>query len=631
MSTLAHIDLVGRFLAGAEDPATTAARQTFEICPWGPLLGRIGAVALRSVSPVTPDHYREALLALLEVWSRSPMADPAAGLRRGRVSASATAARDEHGVAVTVGGGNAEWIARKNPEMVFVDRAFGQGEPPALGTVVEVAEAPLRWGDTDQLTRLVALARANGPVPWDRKAVDVLAEGIGTSRATAALALCGFLGHPNARADKLTAEARKTLKVRVGDVSDAWFRDMDGHTDEDRLELLAEVLPQNPERLWEPGGLSEVALRLSQAWHERFGKKTPVPLGTVQAAEHVAPEVSGGQLCAWLSDPDAVPLLTKDLDTWLESADGAKYKNQKCVPFTEMLTMRNLIEAVTFGLRWSYEELPAGDPVRDGAPAAYELLLQRLAHPGLLLPVCSFAAGPQGADAITGRFGTVPYLGPAELTVEYVDDGLTVAEVVTGRGLASLYFRPALYGADDRTQRLAEAVDASRAYTRHTFERVRLLHSDAAKALARRISSGTLPEGAYEADPSASAPSLVQEVGRHLDVPTDAAALYLQLLTLREPTDRSVRKWNRWTPARRRKAADALVARNLVVRDERARAGRTIFLPGAWIEGGTPLEAWKSELHAEADAEDTGTPFIWRPLPARFTHAWTRVQAGDAP
>jgi hypothetical protein len=626
MSTLAHIDMVGRFLAGAEDPATVAAGQTSEICPWGALAGRIGAVALRTVSPATPDHCREALLTLLDVWSRSPLADPAVRLRRGTVAASATAARDEHGVAVTVGGGDAEWIARRNPEMVFIDRAFGQGEPPALGTVVEAAEAPLRWGDSDQLTRLVALVRANGPMPWDRKAVDVLAEGIGTSRTTAALALCGFLGHPNAHATRLTAQARRALKVRVGDLRDAWFRDMEGHTDEDRLELLAEVLPQDPEELWEPGGLREVASRLSQAWQQRFGRKTPVPLSTVQAAEKVAPEVTGGQLCEWLADPGAVPLLTKDLDTWLESADGVKYKNQKCVPFTEMLQMRNLIEAVTFGLRWSYEELPAGDPVREGAPAAYELLLQRLTHPGLLLPAGSFNPGPRTADAITGRFGTVPYRGPSELTVEYVDDGLTVAEVAAERQLASLFFRPALYGVDVRTQRLAEAVDAAGTYTRHTFERVRLLRGHAAEALARRIGSGALPGGAYEADPSASAPSLVEEAGRDLDIPPDPAALYLQLLTLREPTDRNVRKWNRWTPARHRKAADVLVARNLVVRDKRARAGRTVFLPGAWIEGPAPLEAWKSGLGTAADAEDDRVPFAWWLLPDRFGYAWKRAK-----
>jgi hypothetical protein len=631
MRTLAHIEMVGRFLAGEEDPATVAAGQTFEICPWGPLVGRIGAVALRSVSPATPDRYREALLALLDVWSRSPLADPAARLRTGRVAVSTTAAADEHGVAATIGGGDAEWIARQKPEMVFVDRTFGQGEAPLLGTVVEVAEAPLRWGSADQLTRLVASARANGPIPWDSKAVDVLAEGIGTSRTTAALALCGFLGHPNARADKLTAEARKILRVKVGDLRDAWFRDMDGHTDEDRLEMLAEVLPENPERLWEPGGLSEVALRLSQSWRQRFGKKAVVPLSTVQAAENVAPEVTGGQMCEWLADPGSVPLLTNDLDTWLESEDGVRYKNQKCVPSAETLLMRNILEAVTFGLRWSYEELPAGDPVREGAPAAYELLLQRLAHPGLLLPVCSFSVGRQGADAITGRFGSVPYSGPSELTVEYVDDGLTVAEVATERRLASLFFRPALYDVDARTQRLAEAVDASQTYSRYTFERVRLLRGDAAQALVRRIGSGALPQGAYEADPSASAPSLVDEAGRHLDVPSDAAALYLQLLTLREPTDRNVRKWNRWTPARHRKAADALVDRDLVVRDKRTRAGRTIFLHGPWNEGPAPIETWKHDLQTAAAAEDGSAPFAWWLLPDRFAYAWNRARTGPQP
>ncbi|MEV3926020.1 hypothetical protein [Actinomadura coerulea] len=624
-STLAHMEMVGRFLAGAVDPATAAAGQTSDVCPWGPLVGRIGAVALRAASPATADPHRETLLVLLELWSRTPMADPAVRPRRGRVAASVTAVRDEHGTAVTIGGADAEWVARKNPELAFLDRAFGQGAPPALGSVVEVTDAPLRWGTADQLTRLTDLVRARGPVPWDRKAVDLLAEKTGLSRTTASVALCGFLGHPNARAGKLTPQARKTLKVTLRDLEDAWFRDLEGHTDEDRLELLADVLPQDPERLWEPGGLSEVALRLSEAWRQRFGTKAVAPLDTVQAAEKVAPNVTGAQLCEWLADPGAVPLLTKDLDSWLESADSPKYKHQKCVPAAETLQLRNLVEAVLLGLRWSYEELPAGDPVREGAPAAYDLLIQRLANPGLLLPACLFDVGAQGLEAIIDRFGTVPYSGPGELTVDYVDDGLTVASLREHQRLASLFFRPALYGVDARTERLAEVVDASRD-SGHTFERVRLLRGKGAEAMAHRIRSGALPEGAYEADPSASAPSLVEEAAGHLDVPPDSAALYLQLLTLSAPTDRDVRKWNRWTPARLRKAADPLVARDLVIRHEHRGGGRKIFVPGPFTQGPPPQETWKAGLKAAADAADPQTPFIWRPLPDRFTCAWHHAQ-----
>ncbi|WP_339156540.1 hypothetical protein [Actinomadura luteofluorescens] len=624
-STLAHIDMAGRFLAGALDPATAAAAQTSDACPWAPLVGRIGAVALRAVSPATADQHRETLLALLELWSRTPMADPAVRLRRGRVAASVTAARDEHGAAVAIGGADAEWVARKNPELSFLDSAFGQGDPPALGRVVDVTDAPLGWGTADQLTRLIALVRAKGPVPWDRKAVDLLAGKTGLSRTTASVALCGFLGHPNARGGKPTPQARKTLKVTLGDLEDAWFRDLEGHTDEDRLELLADVLPQDPEELWAPGGLSEVALRLAQAWQQRFGTKAVAPLDTIQAAEKVAPNITGAQLCEWLADPGAVPLLTKDLDSWLESDDTPRYKNQKCVPAAETLQLRNLIEAVLLGLRWSYEELPAGDPVREGAPAAYDLLLQRLAHPGLLLPACLFDVAWQELDVITDRFGTVPYRGPSELTVDYVDDGLTVASLVEHQRLASLFFRPAAYGVDARTERLAEVVDASRD-SRHAFERVRLLRGKGAEAMAHRIRSGALPEGAYEADPSASAPSLVEEVAGRLDVPPDSAALYLQLLTLADPTDRNVRKWNRWTPARLRKAADPLVARDLVVRHEHRGAGRKIFLPGPWTQGPPPQETWKTDLKTAAEAEDPHTPFIWRPLPDRFTQAWNHAQ-----
>jgi hypothetical protein len=89
-----------------------------------------------------------------------------------------------------------------------------------------------------------------------------------------------------------------------------------------------------------------------------------------------------------------------------------------------------------------------------------------------------------------------------------------------------------------------------------------------------------------------------------------------------------VKKWNRWTPARHRKAADALVDRDLVVRDKRTRAGRTIFLHGPWNEGPAPIETWKHDLQTAAAAEHGSAPFAWWLLPDRFAYAWNRARTG---
>ncbi|MFG2873521.1 hypothetical protein ACGFYU_00565 [Streptomyces sp. NPDC048337] len=78
--------------------------------------------------------------------------------------------------------------------------------------------------------------------------------------------------------------------------------------------------------------------------------------------------------------------------------------------------------------------------------------------------------------------------------------------------------------------------------------------------------------------------SPVAEVGEALGVGPDAGGLYLQLLAPARPTDRNVRRWNRWTPARHKAAQAGLSAAGAVETGRRARAGRTAFVPGPWTE-----------------------------------------------
>jgi hypothetical protein len=115
--------------------------------------------------------------------------------------------------------------------------------------------------------------------------------------------------------------------------------------------------------------------------------------------------------------------------------------------------------------------------------------------------------------------------------------------------------------------------------------------------------------------------------------------LYLQLLALAEPTDRNLRRWNGWTPQRHRRAAAELLAGGLVVRARRARAQRSLFLPGEWLSArppDLPLEAWKAPLYdlergSRGDELRGALPCVLpqAPLHELFATAWARVQAGD--
>ena len=78
--------------------------------------------------------------------------------------------------------------------------------------------------------------------------------------------------------------------------------------------------------------------------------------------------------------------------------------------------------------------------------------------------------------------------------------------------------------------------------------------------------------------------NLVAEAAEAHGLGADAAALYLMLLALPDPTDRNCARWTGWKPARLKAARAELAATDLVVEAKRARAGRTLFLPGGWLE-----------------------------------------------
>ena len=151
--------------------------------------------------------------------------------------------------------------------------------------------------------------------------------------------------------------------------------------------------------------------------------------------------------------------------------------------------------------------------------------------------------------------------------------------------------------------------------------------------LARALTAGTDPEGltGHAQDPALSVPGLVAEVADTHGLGEDAAALYLQLLALPDPTDRNRARWTGWKPARAKKAGTELAATGLVVEAKRARAGRTLFLPCGWLDlksPALPVELWKRDLYP-VDDRSRAVPLM--PVPELFTRAWDRVRAGDAP
>ncbi|GCD92401.1 hypothetical protein [Embleya hyalina] len=639
-ASLAGLERIGEYLAGTWDPpAGRHAPEPVGHGEWAALIGRIGAIALRAAAPSAPEQARERLLALLEVWSTTVFVDADARWRTGTVSEPSVfvpGIRDEHGAAIKL------FHVWKGVRVLEFRR--GDAAAPESGPMTDVAEVPRgAWGSAGQIRELVDLVRTRGPMPWDPEAVAVLVDATGMSRAAAALLLAANPGTRSSPDPFPAREERHALGLTTTEAKPA-EAELAPLSDIDRLDLFAHALPADPAELWSPTGPRELAGRIAVAWRARFGRHAPIPETSRALIAALKPRTPVAEICAALAHPADDPLVAEDLDTRPHATETSIGLVDASGRGDEPRRLAHLLQDVAMLVPTVYAELPAGDPIRESLPTLIEGLRARLAHPGLLLHGGN-ALREVTDDDVRALFGPDPYTGPEPLTAVAFDDGLTVAigappPSFHGRHkhAPQLCFRPALLDVDaERTKRLADRRRGF--YGTGAVDHVRRIRGDHFTRVVERLRSGALPPGAYETNPAASVPELVDRVAASLTLPPDAAALYLQLLALEAPTDRRVRTWNGWTPTRHRKAATALVDAGLAVADKRSRARRGIFLPGPWAEADKPeyhsMETWKATFLGIRLVSDSLTIHfradIDRTLPELFADAWERVEQGNGP
>ncbi|MFI1103932.1 hypothetical protein [Streptomyces melanogenes] len=619
--TLAGFADAGDYLAGRGEGVPAQ----YKGWGWSRFIGRIGAVALRASAFHVRPELREVLLSMLEVWAETPFADPDVRrrMRTGTIELAEDdvyAARNGDGALLVLHG-----LATGEQGRHFVELRTGQTDPPTPGRIVASEPVPsASWETPERLRRLAALVREHGPAPWDREAATALARATGLSHAAAALLLAGIpdvsYGYRG-----LDTEARKAMGLKQSE-ADAGERELMPLRVPARLDLLAAVLPDDPEQLWRPGGQAALAERIAEAWRAQQGVRPAIPETTLAvAAEHDSVRMAPAAVCTLFADPASDPVLTRDPDTRLRASSviGHGWEGDEGFRFKERLAV------ACAAIDWIYAELPAGDPVREGVPQVVALLRERLAHPGLLLDADgNRLRGRTVADLLPVFPGAETYLDAVEpLDHPTLDDGLVVVAEAGfdrrgERGAPGIYFRPGKYHADERSRRLEAVVDAEGS----NLARVRWLRGPECARIVERITSPGLPPGGYETDPRLSAPDVVDEVAAKTGLGADAAALYLQVLALPAPTDRRVRRWNQWTPAHHKAVTAELVESSLVVADRRPRAGRGVFLPGAWAAADKPyhpMETWKAELlGARLIAGKIRSRPLTGPLPELFARAW---------
>lgn len=357
------------------------------------------------------------------------------------------------------------------------------------------------------------------------------------------------------------------------------------------------------------------------------------------------------QLLALAAEPDKHPLLQpQEIEIKVEKGKGygalhlAGKSKQEGTGLGDSL--RSIVQLVAL----VHAETPAGHPARADMPALIKQTTRLLDHPSTLLDLRSLYIYEgmrkkplKPAEWLAKNIGQIK-VNAKDGTARF-DDGLIAAAALDSQHQALIAFRPA---------KLKDARDLARLHgilgidlppeDDHTVGNslipiVAAIKSAGFQKLAKAVLAKGVPEGSWPQNALHTAPSVVKEIAKKHKLSGEAALLYAQLLALPDPTTANVCAWNGWTAAQVKNAAAELVARKLVLEASRARAGRSVFLPGEWLDLKSPwlpIESWKLahlvDLHLDPrEPCPAGGPMVLRPFEDLFAAAWKRVLDGDPP
>ncbi|WP_103502374.1 hypothetical protein [Streptomyces sp. SM14] len=578
---------------------------------WTPLLERLRTLAYRAASPTVPEEQRAALLLLFAAITEGPLARAAGVTRRITLSEKVFEHHRQERAGQVLRHGDRTVIIFQGRVPYGTDRirwdALDHDPTGRFGAVADFtldSEAPFAEPWTgERLNPVVKLIADKGPAPWNPDAPDALAAAVAGEALgplEAAVLLAAQLEHPYASVLSLTG-----LKIQQWKVGQARLAALG---EQRTSALLAALLPEDPAQLWTAGPDTAAA---SGRWAELLG-------GHVRVPEELA------LLGLITGDPD--PVLNPSRTPWLArttvqrtDADGRLVAEDPAA----LPGGRRLAQATEALASLAYH-LPYGDPLRARLPEGLAALRRRLSDPGLLLDlgINWTEAGKPTAPQLRAAYG-LPATGGAD------SDGTTpVGEAFALRPAygetEAVLVRPAgLTGPQDPAHGIIEGLVGGRT---HSMGALRTLHDE---EFARALAADGPPGHAQ--DPSHSVPELVAEAVAALDLSEDAATLYLQLLALPDPTDRNCVRWTGWKPARAKRARAELAATEVVVEAKRARAGRSLFLPGGWLDlksPALPVETWKETLYP-LPVSHRAHPYL--PVPELFALAWRRLRAGNGP
>ncbi|MGQ4271217.1 hypothetical protein [Nocardiopsis changdeensis] len=654
-ATLTAVAADGAFLRGDITDATRRVSPPAPPLHWPDLLGRVDA-ALWRLATTTDEEARRTLTDLLRTWAGLPFAEPGTRWRRGLARGGALEPLVAAGQAIITGKRvQTSWSSSVHPapepgeiphprEWYYFVQPDSAPAPEEADGVDTVTVGPDRAA---RIRRLLELLDERGPARAGDAAVRAFVGRTGALEPLTVLVLNGRLGLPDARPGG--AKARTSLAGEY----DRVVRTLgpDGLT-----RLLGAALPEDPADLWEPDGDVRAAERAAAVWAELVGVR---PVLDAEAVALLDKELKlGAQWAETLMDPSSSDFCTRDLNRVIAEDEGP-YSNPSLFSVSEDgLPDRKIYHydpvtcypyrVATSLVAWPSARLPVGHPCAAGVPELHRRLVDRMRAPGLLVPVGSYADLGDILPLLEATgYERLPYRlhrtrDPERWIPEILGGPLLV--MAAGRThWGHVYVRPAGFfepGVYEATEKALVARDfkdpEDKASLLVELRGLREVCVGSLGRMAARTADTPVPAGGYEADPRLSVPELVEEAAAALDTDADAAALYLQLLTLSRPTDQNVRRWNGWSAARHKKTAARLLETGAVDQGKRPRAGRTLFAQDGWVAPKAPdlpVEAAKLETHFAVLSDKkvlvspTSGQLPIAPLHEMFEAAWRSREA----
>ncbi len=520
--------------------------------------------------------------------------------------------------------------------------ANGKPKPPKGLTVDSTTVLDPGWNRNSLLSFIKGVKTVQAlPLPSTEQLADAAAK-IGVHPITPALAWMSNLRTVNYGQEKLTKELRDFYSWKVKDIQTAI-------AELNAIELASTVGSIGVRN--NPGGA--MLDGRDRAFDQMIAKWTQFLKKTISLPAELLKKLDLGDhqphIASLLADPQASEFLQRRTMSLVPTGRPAVYHmiDRKYDP-TPRFVPETLLGDVLLSLAMINYELPTGAEARVAIPDVVDEVRKFLDEPSTLFPFGANFTAPLDQelkldDTIIRLSTTITKLELAADGLYRGDNGLVV--VATIPPAIRMLFRSAQLTDDKAFAKLSAAVNATFDYSEpgvhHNLaaQGVMLMRSDAMTRLASEIRSSTLPAGSWEQDPRLSVPEIVKACAKKLKVSESAAALYLQVLALYDPTAANVKRWNQWATKDYAAAASELVAAGHLVEAKRERAGRDIFLPGGWEplkQPNLPIESWKLPLfgHANTDRLRGGSAdriVLHGSIAGHFQSTWSRIEHGDIP